>query len=373
MSDPTRILFAGGGTGGHLYPGLSVAAEIRAQVPDAEMAFFVTRRPIDRRLLTQHPYAAEFEKALGFSMRPWHWPAFGLRLLANLKRARAYLRSFRPHAVVGLGGFGSYAAVRAAQKLGLPTFILNPDLIVGRANRHLVPGATAVFCHFAETTRSVRSRGRVEVIGCPVRPDLFGVDRRQACRALGLDPEKKTLAVTGASGGARNINRAVVQLAGRWQQLPDWQVLHLTGRDLYDEVAGAIGRGRPGYHLRDYVDAMGLVYAASDLVLARAGAGTVAELTALGLPAVLMPYPYHRDRHQVRHAELLERAGAAVMVPDRSGVAENADSLWAVLPQLMEDASRRSAMAEAARAIGHPTAARSIATSVLSVAREAAG
>ena len=98
----------------------------------------------------------------------------------------------------------------------------------------------------------------------------------------------------------------------------------------------------------------------------------MAELTALGLPAVLMPYPYHRDQHQVRHAELLEKAGAAVMVPDRSSAEQNADGLWAVLPQLMEDADRRTAMATAARAIGHPGAARSIATSVLGVARERA-
>jgi UDP-N-acetylglucosamine--N-acetylmuramyl-(pentapeptide) pyrophosphoryl-undecaprenol N-acetylglucosamine transferase len=156
-----------------------------------------------------------------------------------------------------------------------------------------------------------------------------------------------------------------MQLAGRLERFSDWQVLHLTGRAAYDEVRRAVGEARPNYRVLDYEDDMGRVYAATDLVVARAGAGTVAELTALGLASVLMPYPFHRDRHQERHAQLLERAGAAVMVRDRVKTYGNVDALWRVLPQLLEDDERRRAMAEAARKLGQPKAAKAIAQAVL--------
>jgi len=369
MAQALKILLAGGGTGGHLYPGLAVARQLTAIVPEVEIAFVATQKAIDRRLLEGGPYAVRFEDVRGFSPRPWRWPGFALHLMAAMRRARAYLDEFRPQAVVGLGGYGSYPAVREAQKRRLPTFILNPDLIPGRANRWLAARATAVFCQFPETVRHLRCPGRVEVVGCPLREELFGVRRDEAAAALGLDPQRKTLAVTGASSGARNVNMAVVRLADRLARLDGWQVLHLTGRDLFDEVRRALGGDRPNYHLRDYVEEMGRVYAAADLVIARAGAGTVAEITALGLPSVLVPYPFHRDRHQERHARVLEEAGAAAMVLDRADVRENAEALWAVLPGLMSDDDRRAAMADAARRLGHPGAARSVATAIVTAAR----
>jgi UDP-N-acetylglucosamine:LPS N-acetylglucosamine transferase len=267
--------------------------------------------------------------------------------------------------VVGLGGFGSYAATRAAQRLGLPSFVLNPDLVVGRANRRLARRATTVFVQFAATAATVRTRGRVEVVGCPIRDGLFGVVRAEACRRLELDPARKTLVVTGASLGARSVNQAVVMLADRWGEFGDWQILHLTGRDNAAEVRAAVGSTKPFYHVRDYVEEMGLVYAATDLIVARSGAGSVAEITALGLPSVLVPYPFHGDRHQQRHAELLAAAGAAEIVLDRLDARANCEALWPVLSKLMKDADRRKAMAEAARKLGHPDAAQTVAEKVL--------
>jgi len=367
MAERLRILFAGGGTGGHLYPGLTVAQALKDRQGEAEIAFFVTRRDIDRHVLENEPYMAQFEDTRGFSTCPWTWPAFGLHLLTNQRRAREFLASFRPAAVVGLGGFGSYAAVREAQKAGLPNFILNPDLKVGRANRRLAPGASAVFCQFTETMSELPAgRGRVEVVGCPVRASLFGIDRREACDSLGLDPERKTLVVFGGGLGARSINRTFARLAARLDQFGLWQVLHLTGKADFDEVRKTVATPGSRYRVRDYVDEMGQVYAAADVVVSRVGASTVAELTALGVPSVLMPYPFHRDRHQEHHARLLEEAGAAVMVPDRVDVARNCDALWQVLPQLMEDDDRRRRMADAARSLGHPKAARSIASAIIS-------
>ena len=368
MGEGPRILFAGGGTGGHLYPGLAVADAMMKLVPETEIRFYVTRRAIDRQVLAAHPYAAEYVEVRGFSPKPWTWPGLALSMLRNRQQAGRYLEEFRPQAVVGLGGFGSYAATRAAQRLGLPNFVLNPDLVVGRANRRLARRATAVFVQFAETAATVRTRGRVEVVGCPIRESLFGIDRAEACRKLELDPARKTLVVTGASLGARSVNQAVVMLAERWAEFADWQILHLAGRENAAEVRAAVGSTKPFYNVRDYVEEMGLVYAATDLIVARSGAGSVAEITALGLPSVLVPYPFHRDRHQEQHAELLAAAGAAEIVLDRLDARANAEALWPVLSKLMKDADRRKTMAAAAKKLGHPEAARRVAEKILGAA-----
>jgi UDP-N-acetylglucosamine--N-acetylmuramyl-(pentapeptide) pyrophosphoryl-undecaprenol N-acetylglucosamine transferase len=365
MGDGARILFAGGGTGGHLYPGLAIAAAMKELAPETEIRFYVTRRAIDRQVLAAHPYAAEFVEVRGFAPKPWTWPGLARSMWRNRQQAGRYLEEFRPQAVVGLGGFGSYAATRAAQRLGLASFVLNQDLVVGRANRRLVRRATGVFVQFAETAATVRTRGRVEVTGCPIRESLFGVERAEACRRLELDPARKTLVVTGASLGSRSVNRAVVMLAERWAEFGDWQILHLTGRENAAEVRAAVGSNKPFYHVRDYVEEMGLVYTATDLIVARSGAGSVAEITALGLPSVLVPYPFHGDRHQERHAETLAAAGAAVVVLDKLDARTNCEALWQVLPGLLKDGERRKAMAEAAKKLGHPEAARSVARTVL--------
>ncbi|MBN2584737.1 MAG: UDP-N-acetylglucosamine--N-acetylmuramyl-(pentapeptide) pyrophosphoryl-undecaprenol N-acetylglucosamine transferase [Planctomycetes bacterium] len=369
MSGPLTILFAGGGTGGHLYPGLTLAEAFQAVAPQVQVAFFVTHRDIDRRVLGPRPYKVHYEASRGLSMRPWTWLKFLLSFWSSGRHAREFLQSLQPSAVIGLGGFGSYAAVREAQKMGLPNFILNPDLHVGRANARLAPRTDAVFCQFEATIAQLRSSRRVEAVGCPVRKDLFGIDRSHAAKTLGLSGDHHTLVVTGGGLGAQSINRAMALLASRLVQFDRWQVLHLTGQAHADDVRRSVVGKHPRYYVRDYVDEMGLVYALADLMICRAGASTIAELTALGVPSVLMPYPFHRDHHQEDHARVLEDAGAAVMARDLANAERNVDVLWQALPQLMEDDGRRERMAEAARLLGHPEAAQSIVSAILSTLR----
>ena len=370
MARSWRILFAGGGTAGHLYPGLAVAEELAALTESVQIAFSVTSREIDRQVLQREPYQAYYEDIRGFSPRPWHWPGFTVRYAAAIRHAGELIRDFSPQAVVGLGGFGSFAPVCQAQKMGLPTFILNPDIAVGRANRRLMARATVLFSQFAETIATVRTCGRKEVVGCPIRSRFLTATADEGYRVLGTDPSRKTLLVAPGSSGARTVNQAMTLLASRLSKIAGWQVVHVAGRSQYQRVRQDIGPDVPHYQVRDYIDDMPAAFAACDLVLSRAGAGTVAELTAVGLPSVLMPYPFHRDQHQAHHAEILERAGAAVMVRDAVDAMRNADSLWKVLPVLMEDDSRRRAIADAARAMGRPNAARSVAQGILDVLKK---
>jgi UDP-N-acetylglucosamine--N-acetylmuramyl-(pentapeptide) pyrophosphoryl-undecaprenol N-acetylglucosamine transferase len=373
-----RILLAGGGTGGHLYPGLALAEAIRRIEPEADVAFTCTRRPIDRKVLSGSGYSFSGIDSRPFSMRPWTWPGLAVSLIRSGTQARRRLREYCPDVVVGLGGYGSYAVVRVGQKYGVATAILNPDIAAGRANRRLGRRVDAAFCQFQETVAQFGDRGRLT--GCPVRPSLFGATRAEGLAEFGLDPARRTLLVTGASLGAHTINVATVAIL-KERGLPEgWQVLHLTGHGEYEAVATAYREsvksktrlGEAPAVVRPYAERMGLAYAAADLVVARAGASTVAEILALGLPAIFLPYPYHRDQHQMRQARAVESLGAAVVVEDRPGDPATARDLAEVLWSIMTDPARLAGLAGKARAVGRPDAAEAIARQVLEFAARAA-
>jgi UDP-N-acetylglucosamine--N-acetylmuramyl-(pentapeptide) pyrophosphoryl-undecaprenol N-acetylglucosamine transferase len=362
-----RIFLAGGGTGGHLYPGLAIAEAVRRLVPDAAIAFSSTRREIDRKVLAGCGCPVTPIDARPFRLAPWTWPAFLLSLVRSGNQSRRRFREFCPDVVVGLGGFGSYAPVRVGQKYGAATAVLNPDIVPGRANRRLARRADRVFCQFEETVAALG--GTATLTGCPIRPSLFVHTRQEGVAVFGLDPARQTLLITGASSGARTVNRAVIAML-KDRGLPDgWQVLHLTGHTDYNEVAAAYrGISVPAV-VRPYAEKMGLAYAAADLAVARAGASTVAELLAAGVPTVFMPYPFHRDQHQAQQARAVERLGAAAVIEDRPADPEGTwRRLAEVLGSLMKDKTRLDAMRERAHAVGRPQAAEAIAREILNLA-----
>jgi len=361
-----RIFMAGGGTGGHLYPGLAVAEAIGRLQPDAAIAFSCTRRPIDRKVLADCGFPVTPMDARPFRTAPWAWPAFVMGLVRGGNQARRRLREFCPDVVVGLGGYGSYAPVRVGQKYGAATAVLNPDIVPGRANRRLAKRSDRIFCQFKETVELLGDRARLT--GCPVRPSLLACTRDEGREAFGLEPERRTLLVTGASLGARNVNRAFVAMLRR-RGLPEgWQVLHLTGHREYEDVSASYEGLSVPVAVRPYAEKMGLACAAADLAVARAGASTIAELLAAGVPAVFMPYPYHRDQHQMRQARAVEATGAAVVVEDRPDDPNTWEHLAETVTALMTDPDRLDRMGESARAAGRPDAAEDVARRVLELA-----
>jgi UDP-N-acetylglucosamine--N-acetylmuramyl-(pentapeptide) pyrophosphoryl-undecaprenol N-acetylglucosamine transferase len=365
-----RILLAGGGTGGHLYPGLALAEALRLIEPDADIAFACTRRPIDRKILTCCGYPFSEIDSRPFNLRPWTWPGFLVSLIRSGNQARRRLREYCPDVVVGLGGYGSYAATRVGQKYGVPTAILNPDFVAGRANRRLGRWVDLAFCQFQEAVGDFGDRGRLT--GCPIRPSLFGATRAEGLAEFGLDLARRTLLVTGASLGARTVNVAMLAIL-KDRGLPEgWQVLHLTGHGEYEEVARAYRESvKAPAVVRPYAELMGLAYAAADLVVARAGASTVAEILAMGLPAIFLPYPFHRDQHQLQQARAIEALGAAVVVEDRPGDPATWRDLAQALFSVATDQGRLEALAAKARSIGRPHAAEEIARQILELAVQA--
>lgn len=359
MANQTTILLAGGGTGGHLYPGISVALALRRHWPDVKPVFLCTMREIDRVIL--EPTGFEFipqpivpvVKTVSGLLRFWK----GWRETKDL--LRGVLKRTQPAAVLGLGGYAAGVAVKFAAKKGIPTAIVNPDVIPGRANQYLMQYVSAVCCQFEQTRSHVRRehRGKIKVTGCPIRPEIRTLpDRGEASKRLGLHPKLLTLVVTGASLGAQTVNEAVLAVLPMLN-LQGWQILHLSGR----EHANAV---RQGYRelsqeacVVDFTPEMADVWAVADLAVCRAGASTCAELTACGVPAILMPYPYHKDMHQRANAKVLADARAAVLIEDEKDAKKNAAKLKGVMESLLYNADKRQMMAAAARKLGRPDAA----------------
>jgi UDP-N-acetylglucosamine--N-acetylmuramyl-(pentapeptide) pyrophosphoryl-undecaprenol N-acetylglucosamine transferase len=356
------FIFAGGGTGGHLYPGLAVAEELLAIRPEARIVFACSHRAIDRRILDPLPHGVVPQpvKPLPRGLRGW-W-SFFRAWRASGALARDMVQDLRPAAVLGLGGFAAGPVVKEAARRGIRTALLNPDAVPGKANRYLARRVQAIFTQFPSTRECFPPgvRPKVHPVGCPIRAGFGKADREEAIRHFGLRADRKTLVIVGGSLGAASINGAIAALRGELDQLADqWQALHVTGPGTGDSGGGATGMS---VRYLEYCDRMDLAYAAADLALGRAGAVTVAELAAMLTPAVLMPYPHHKDRQQQLNAAGLAQAGAAVICEDAKDPHANAARLAEVLIPMMRDAARLEAMRDAARAFARPGAARDVAT-----------
>jgi len=362
-----HYVLAGGGTGGHLFPGLAVADALRRAEPDASITFFTTTRALDRDLLARTTYAQVPQTVRPVTLKPWRWPAFWWHWRRSVAAACTFLGRERARAVLGLGGYAAGPPVVATRALGIRTAILNPDAIPGRANRYLARHADLVVLQWDVSRAYFSNRTNCHTLGCPIRAEFAAADRGAGRRRFELDPDRPLLLVTGASQGARTINQTMQRV---WPEFlarhPEWQLLHLTGSAEEDETRAAYAAPRrsagpaPVVRVLPFTHEMPLALAAADVVVSRAGASTLAEITALGRPAILLPYPFHRDRHQHANAQVLVDAGAALLVEDARGPEANRGPLLAALEQLAEEPTRWK-MAEAARRLGRLTAADEIA------------
>lgn len=354
-------VFAGGGTGGHLFPGIAVAHAVRSLDTDARIAFFTTSRPLDRDLLAPTDFEQFPQVVRPFSTRPWDWPAFWMAWRRSVAAARAWMRGHRPTAVLGLGGYAAGPPVVAAHQLGIRTAILNPDAVPGRANRYLSRIADLVVMQWDASRRFFDAKAKCRALGCPIRASFSRADAALGRAHFGLEPDRPVLLVTGASQGARTINEAAARV---WPSFlarnPHWRLLHLSGKAEEAATRDAYTAAAAPATVLAFTHEMHLALAAADVVVSRAGASTLAELTALGKPSILLPYPYHRDRHQHANARMLVDAGAAILLEDLLDAERNGPPLLAALDRLA-DAALRENMSGAARALGRPEAARSVA------------
>jgi UDP-N-acetylglucosamine--N-acetylmuramyl-(pentapeptide) pyrophosphoryl-undecaprenol N-acetylglucosamine transferase len=367
------IAFAGGGTGGHLFPALALAEALRGRLPDVRFLFFATERAIDERVLATERCDLVRQTLPALRRAPWRWLRIYLGFRRSCLLCRARLLNDRPLAVIGTGGLGSVPAVREAVRAEIPTALINPDAVPGRANRFLASSVDVIFAQWASAIPAFPRTARVVVSGCPVRPAFNQTNRSAGIQRFGLDPALHTLLVTGASQGARTVNEALLANLPYLATREGWQVLHLTGESDYEAVSRAYEGCAVRAVVLPFTDHMPDALAAADLVVARAGASTLAEITAVGRASILMPYPHHRDQHQLANARCLVRASATRIVADRVDPALNGPALREALDELMAGDQARRSMASAARRLGRGHAAAEIAGEILSLASASGG
>lgn len=359
-----RAVFCGGGTGGHVYPALCVASALkRLASPKLDVLYIGVRGKIDAEIVARE--GIPFTAVTAAPLRSGSVPASvrgGLKVLAGIAQAYSILGSFRPDAVFATGGYGSVGVGFAARLRNLPLLLFLPDVTAGLAVKALSRVASRIAVAVPPAQASM-PRSRTVLTGYPVRGAFFEAQRDDARRRLGLDQDLPTLLVTGGSTGASVINRAV---AG-W--IPDFlrsgQIVHISGYIdepwLREQRAKLAPDLRSRYHLHAYLhDDMAQALAAADLAIMRAGASTLGELPAAGLPAVLVPGDFS---DQLENARFLEQQGGAVMLPE-----SRVGDLQPVVTDLLADEGRRHRMREALACLARPGADERLARLLLEIA-----
>ncbi|MGA2092242.1 MAG: UDP-N-acetylglucosamine--N-acetylmuramyl-(pentapeptide) pyrophosphoryl-undecaprenol N-acetylglucosamine transferase [Sedimentisphaerales bacterium] len=374
---PVRnFFFAGGGTGGHIYPAVAVAEKIARLAPDSGIHFFISSRDIDKQVLSKTNFQYTVLPAVGFTIRPAKLWQFLKMFLASSKIAGQVLHEVPPSrgktanpVVIGVGGFVAAPVCRVAHKMSVPVALLNVDMVPGRANKLIARWADKIFVQFEETAEHFgRFRKNVLVTGCPLRASFENPNPQKVKEILALDKDKKILLITGASSGSQNINRTICSLLDKLADFKDkWQIVHLTGVVNFEQVKAAYAAAAIKHKVLDYWDDMAGLLAASDLVIGRSGAVSVAEYAAAGLPAICMPYPYHRDTHQYLNAGKLVEVGAAIIVDDVGDDTDRQEWLWEELEPLLKDDKTRLQMKESCKLVAKHDAAQKIAETLLSV------
>jgi UDP-N-acetylglucosamine--N-acetylmuramyl-(pentapeptide) pyrophosphoryl-undecaprenol N-acetylglucosamine transferase len=350
-------MITGGGTGGHVFPGVAVAREF---LKDGEsQVLFVGKKngPEEGWLKEQHiPFEGVSASGLprGFSFR---WLTFGFSILAGWGRAWRLLGSFKPGAVLSTGGYVSVPLSLASLARGVPVFLLEPNVEPGLAARLIALFAKCVFTGF-EATVGKFPKKRTAFTGIPVRQEIFTAEREASREAFGLHPGIPTVLIFGGSQGARHLSQAAadaLRFIGEGTQ--PLQAILMTGRADYQAIADTLEKCSLKVAMRRFIPNIHEAYAAADLVVSRAGAMTCAELTARGVPSVLVPYPY-AGAHQEKNARALEAAGAARVLLEKD---MDGGSLAETMLSILQDAGRLSAMTQKARDAGRPRAAEDIA------------
>ncbi len=322
MSQTTgyRILFAGGGTGGHLYPAIAIADRLKAQLgrqSEVEIRFVGTKRGLEYRLGNSLGYPLTTIAMRGIvrrlSLKNLLVP---FAVAASLIQSFKLITSFNPQLVVGTGGYVAWPVVRMAAFRNIPVVIQEQNSFPGIVTRRAAGFASRIYLGFAGAQNYLQTKAPMIVTGNPVRDSLTHGDRQRAVAEFGLDPHKKTILILGGSQGASAINNAVLKSLANASLSAGMQLLWQTGKRDYTEIAAVAGDKVSTRALFPFSEKMPLVYAAADFAIARAGALTLAELSVCGLPALLIPYPIAAGDHQRKNAEECVANGTALMITE---------------------------------------------------------
>lgn len=376
MSGRHRIVLTGGGTGGHIYPALSVAEQLKGD-PEVEAILYIGAKNHPEEKLARAAgldFAGLQVSGLPRKLSP-RLLTWGFELSAAVMNAKALLKQFKPTVVLGTGGYASAPPLMAANMLGVPTAVHEPDAHPGLVNRLLSRKAALVSLGMQGAATRIKTGGRVVFNGNPVRMSFMEERKRDAVSAvLGLRADLKTVLVTGGSQGAKALNDAVAGCLSRLLDVePHLQVVHQCGEKNLNDLKEQLPPGlfqSPRYHLRAYFDDLSMAYASCDLAFTRAGAMTVAELAVSGTPAIFVPYPYAAQDHQTHNARYIESQKAAVVLMQEN---LSAETLYEQIVALLCDDARLADMRKRMKDLAKPDAARVLAMQLKEISALYAG
>ena len=364
--DNIRVIVSGGGTGGHIFPALSIANAVKAKCPEAEILFVGAENRMEMQRVPAAGYRIIGLPVSGFDRKNLLKNIAVLwRLMKSRLRARRIIRDFRPHVAVGVGGYASGPTLKEAGAMGIPTLLQEQNSYAGVTNKLLAKDAACI-CVAYEGMERFFPKEKIKLTGNPVRQNLLEqtIAHDEAVRTFGLDPARKTVLIVGGSLGARTLNESML---AAWDALKDSDVQFIwqTGKYYYADITRQLeGRELPNVHVCDFISSMDAAYAAADLVISRAGAGSISEFCLLGKAVILVPSPNVSEDHQTKNALALVSKDAALYVKD-------ADAPTALIPLALDavcDEAKLSALSTNILTLAFHHSAEVIADEVIALA-----
>ncbi len=368
-----RILIAAGGTGGHIYPGLAIASYLKKHCLTDEILIVGGGRELESYLVSSQGFNL---RQISIPSYPRYfsskWIVFGWDLGVSFLQSLFILWTFKPQVVIGMGSFHSCPLIILASFFGIPNLICEQNVRFSLSNRLLAPWASRIALSFSETQKylSPRLLRKTYLTGNPIRSEIIKVKKEEAIEKLGLDKDKLTLLFLGGSQGAHSLNRSgieVVKLLAREKLGKEIQIIFITGKKDVEWVRTSLKSPGIKSLILSYLPQMEYAYAASDLVVCRSGATTLAEVTSRGLPAILVPYPHATGEHQWKNAEVLQAMRAAELILEENLTPEK---LKTTILGLITNKSLIKGMAQKSKALGKPQATRKVIELILSLVNQ---
>lgn len=368
MTEPLRIIISGGGTGGHIFPAVSIANAIREISPSAEILFVGAEGRMEMQRVPAAGYEIKGLPVAGFDRKHlWRNVSVLIKLMKSRRLARKIVSEFRPQVAVGVGGYASGPTLDVAQKMGIPTLLQEQNSYAGVTNKLLAKKAKRICVAYEGMERFFPAEA-IMMTGNPVRQNLLHAHhtREEAVAAMGLDPAKRTVLLIGGSLGARTLNDSVLENLSLIRQQKHIQFVWQTGKYYSQSIAERLSAQRCPENLKvmDFISNMDVAYAAADLVISRAGAGSISEFCLLGKPVILVPSPNVAEDHQTKNAMALVQKDAALFVAD----AEAPRTLMPLAVNTVNDAAKLASLSENVKKLAMPNAAEVIAREVIKLA-----
>lgn len=357
-----RILFAGGGTGGHLIPAINIASALRERLDDAEVLFVGIRGGMEKEIVEKNGFKIEEIEVVGLKRNLQGMVDFSKKIMRAFSQADKVVRGFAPEVVVGTGGYLSAPVVLAGKRRRARVLIQEQNIFPGLATRFLARFADRICIAFEGSKKYLQGVRNIVVTGNPLRNDLVLPKGNGYLNEFGLNQGKKVLFITGGSRGAKSINDGITGFIKEGNLPDDWQVLWQTGQDKYNQVLKELKDADAFGVIVPFIDNMPKAYAVADLMVCRAGAMTLSELLVLGMPALLIPFPHATANHQMKNAMDLKNKSAVEVIADDQA---QTDRFARILSGLIMDEARRRKLSENAAKLGNKQGAEIISEEII--------